>query len=159
MTIEWNEKKEKKVLRRYRFFLTLRIIRVAFMVLFLFWAYMMVVTIGYFHSTKGEKLIAYSQLAIDWQYPGISSGFGNQFDEISPILTQKASIPIYRKLGKEEKDVGYLHVKKPLMTGMTQLDFEFYQKSDEPKFHFWLPFHPETGEKLEANEHTGVGIR
>ena len=156
MTAEWNEKKEKKILRRYRFTLTLRIIRVAFIVLFVYWAYMMVVTISFHQSTKGEKLAAFSQLAVDWQYPGVSSDFLTQRVDISPFLTQTTSIPIYRKIGKEQKDVGYFEVKKKLLTNATNVNYEFYQKSDKPEFSFWLPIHPETGRKLEANEHSGV---
>lgn len=157
MTEEWNERKEKKILRRYRFTLTLRIIRVAFIVLFVYWAYMMVVTISYQQSTKGEKLAAYSQLVVDWQYPGVSSEFGAFHNvDISPFLTQTTSISLYRKIGKDQKDVGHFNVKKPLFRNVTYVNYEFYQKSDKPEFNFWLPIHPETGKQLEANEHSGV---
>ena len=155
MTTEWNEKKEKKVLRRYRFMLTLRILRVAVIMFFIYWAYMMVVSIGYLHSEKGHKLVAYSQLAIDWTYPGISAEHGLSFAEINSFLTQEAAVPFYRKIGQEKKDVGQLHVRKPL-TGFTRSNFEFYQKNDQPDFNFWLPVHPETGEALEANNYPGV---
>lgn len=153
---EWNEKKENKALRRYRFFLTLRIIRVALISFLIFSAYVSVLTIGYAQSMKGEKLNAYSQLAVDWVYPGLSSEFSIQSPEISPLLTQKTSIPIYRKIGKEERSVGHFQVKKTIFPYMTNASFQFYQKNYQPRFNFWLPIHPETGVKLDANEHPRV---
>jgi hypothetical protein len=47
-------------------------------------------------------------------------------------------------------------VRKPLYSAMTSMNYEFFQKNDQPNFNFWLPVHPETGKSLDANEYPGV---
>src|SRR5690625_5181273 len=104
----WNDKKEKRALRRYRFTLAFRITRVLAIIFFVYTLYVIVISIGYQYSTKGNKLNAYAQLAVDWQYPGVSSEFTGPHTEINPFLTQKTSVPIIRNIGRNEENIGEL---------------------------------------------------
>ncbi|MBB5172014.1 anti-sigma factor [Texcoconibacillus texcoconensis] len=153
----WNDKKEKKVLRRYRFMLTLKIIRVALMILFLFAMYMLVLSIAYDKTSKGEKLVAYSNLALDWSYPGIT-GYHHRLQsaEISPFFTQETSVQMYRRIGNEDVHVGELEVNKPFFTNLTSVRAQHERENDQPQFRFYLPDNPETGDDLDAGSHFGV---
>src|SRR5690625_4519169 len=141
----WNDKKEKRALRRYRFTFVFRVIRILAIIFFVYTLYVMVISIGYQYSKKGNKLNAYAQLAIDWQYPGVSSEYINSSTEINPFLTQKTSVPIIRHIGRNEENIGELKVNKPLFMSLMNVQYEFEQKSFQPNFDFWLPYHPETG--------------
>src|SRR5690625_2699851 len=110
----WNDKKEKRALRRYRFTFVFRVIRILAIIFFVYTLYVMVISIGYQYSTKANKLNAYAQLAIDWQYPGVSSEFTDPHSEITPLLTQKTSVPMIRHIGRNEENNGELKVNKTM---------------------------------------------
>ena len=157
MTEQWTEQKEKSVLRRYRYTLVYRIITVGILLFLVYTFYVLALTVAYDHTSRGEKLSMHAQLLVDWTYPGISSEHTPPFgSRISPLLTQSTSIPIYRKIGKEEISVGEFQLKKPLIMPAVQRDYHFYQKNEQPRFTFYLPIDPETGSALNANQQPGV---
>ena len=157
MTEEWTEQKEKTVLRRYRYTLIYRIISVGILLFLVYTFYVLALTVAYDNTSRGEKLTMHAQLLVDWTHPGISSEHTPRFgSRISPLLTQSTSRPIYRKIGKEEINVGEFLVKKPLILSAVQRDYQFYQQNEQPRFNFYLPFDPETGDALGANQQPGV---
>lgn len=153
---EWNEKKEKRILRRYRFVLTYRILRVLMILGFCYFVYLLTLNIIYDSTAKGNKLNTYASLAVDWTYPGLSSDFHRKNrTEISPLWTQHATVTLTRTIGKEQVYAGDLHVKKPFITSFTQKQYDILPNL-EPKFSFYLPYHPVHGQSLGANERKGV---
>ncbi|WP_226669869.1 anti-sigma factor [Metabacillus litoralis] len=154
---EWNKDKEKKILVKYRFTLTVRIIRVILACLFLFWIYMMVVNISYSYFQSDRKHTYYSKLATDWTVPNLYEDFGGIVDsEITPFLTQKISYPVSRMVGKENKIVGEIHINKTLFSLFSTKSIAFDQNQQEEGYRFFLPEHPETGKKLTAEGANGV---
>lgn len=153
---DWNQTKEERVLRRYHFLLTFRILRIALILFFIYVLYSIIISIGYNYSSKGNKLNAYAQLAIDWQYPGVLSEFTIPNADISPLLTQTTSVPMIHQVGRKEETIGEFQVRKPLFTGLTDVQYEFYHKRDRPNFDFWLPSHPETGAKSVIEDDSTV---
>lgn len=159
MTEEWTMQKEKRALRRYRFNLTLKVIQVVFALVLLSLIVTTVYAVGinafYNNSSKSNKLLAYAQLSVDWVYPGINSSISrNSQAEISLLLKQRLSLPLYRQVGNKDIEIGELQVAKPLLSD-AQMQYNFYP-NEETAFKFYLPEHPETGVVLKANQPRGV---
>ncbi|MFN7251553.1 MAG: anti sigma factor C-terminal domain-containing protein [Anaerobacillus sp.] len=158
--VEWNEEKEKQILKKYKsrfsFRLTFKIIRVLVAVFLLYWAYMMVVTISYHSLSKtGDRVELYQTLSIDWTYPEVSSEiFAVKKKEITPFLTQKMEIPLERTIGKNSYVVSHLQLTKPIFTGMThsELTRAYPYENGSERFSFYLPIDPISGAKLIGNQ-------
>lgn len=152
---EWNKDKEKKILLKYRFTLTLKILRVLLAFFFLYVIYMIVVSISYDSLHLDRKHSYYSKVALEWTNPNINGetgGFVNS--EITPFLTQKISYPVFKTVGKKEKQIGEMKIRKSLLFSTHQL--ENITIPEDNRFYFSLPEHPKTGEKLEANADPSV---
>lgn len=149
--MEWSKDKEKKILYKYRFTLTVRIIRVIAASLFFFWLYMMVVTISYDALHFGEKHSFYSKLAMDWTQPNMYEDFVDS-KEITPFLTQKISYPVFKMIGKEPERIGEMKLSRRLVTPFSTRTLEYIKPKQEKEYNFYLPEHPKTGLKLKANE-------
>lgn len=148
---EWNKEKEKKILLKYRFILTMKILRVLIVFFFLYVVYMMIVSISYESLHLGRKHAFYSKVALEWTSPNINGDIGGIEDsEITPFLTQKISYPLFKTIGKEEKQVGEMNIRKSLLFSSRQ--FDNVTIHEDNRFSFSLPEHPKTGEKLKANE-------
>lgn len=148
--MEWNKDKEKKILLKYRFTLTVKVIRVILATLFLFWVYMMVVSISYDALGLDKKHLFYSRVAMDWTEPNLQEDFGGMdSSEITPFLTQKMSYPVYKMIGKEMELVGTKKLVKGVFPSNTT---EFLKPKTESEYHFYLPEHPKTGNKIKADE-------
>ena len=116
MNMEWTKDKEKKILLKYRFTLTMKIIRIIAATLFLFWLYMLVVSISYDALGLDKKHLFYSRVAMDWTQPNLQEDFGGiDSVEITPFLTQKMSYPVYKMIGKETELVGTKQMAKRII--------------------------------------------
>ena len=149
---EWTKEKEKKVLVKYRFLLTVRIIRVLVIIGFLYGVYNIALSIGY-HQTKFPAKHSHNMnLAIDWTQAGVYGEF-DAFPEsdISPLLTQEISIPLHRTVGKEENTIGTMTLKKRLITPFSSKEIDYLRPVDQKRFQFYLPEHPKTGESFTLN--------
>ncbi len=154
MNMEWTKDKEKKILFKYRFTLTLKVIRVIAAVLFLFWLYMLVVSISYDALGLDKKHLFYSRLAMDWTQPNMQEDFGGlDSSEITPFLTQKMSYPVYKMIGKEMELVGTKKLVKGIFSSNVT---EYLKPKTESEYNFYLPVHPKTGSKLKAYEDPSV---
>ncbi|UYZ22726.1 anti-sigma factor [Mesobacillus jeotgali] len=157
MNMEWTKDKEKKILFKYRFALTVKVIRVILATLFLFWLYMLIVSISYDVLGLGKKHLFYSQVAMDWTQPNMQEDFGSiESAEITPFLTQKISYPVYKMIGKEPELVGTKQLAKRLVPMYSTNQTEYLKPRNEQEYSFYLPEHPKTGNKLEANEDPAV---
>ncbi|WP_226086865.1 anti-sigma factor [Mesobacillus sp. S13] len=157
MNMEWTKDKEKKILFKYRFALTVKVIRVILATLFFFWLYMMVVSISYHSLGLDKKHIFYSRVAMDWTQPNMWDDFGGiDSAEITPFLTQKISYPVFKMVGKEPELVGTKQLAKRLVPMYSTNQTEYLKPKNEQEYRFYLPEHPKTGNKLEANENPGV---
>lgn len=158
--MEWNKDLEKKILYKYRFTLTVRVIKVIAATMFFFWLYMLLVTLIYDGTQFGEKHAFYSKVAMDWTQPNMEEEFGS-FDsiEITPFLTQKISYPIYKRVGKETVRAGEMKQAKSLLNTFSKRNIEFAEPKTEKEYNFYLPEDPRTGKSLEENEVPGIWNR
>lgn len=157
MNMEWNKDKEKKILLKYRFTLTVKVIRVIAAVLFLFWLYMLVISISYDALGLDKKHIFYSRVAMDWTQPNMQEEFGSiESAEITPLFTQKISYPVFKMVGKEPELVGTKQLAKRIIPMYSTNTMEFLKPKTESEYRFYLPEHPKTGNKLKADENPSV---
>ena len=148
---EWTKDKEKRILWKYRFSLTMRIIRVVLILLFLFGVYMVLISIGYSFTKLGDKNSFHLNLAIDWTQPGLHGEYGRPINtEITPFLSQKLTIPISQTIGKEEEVIGEWDVTKRMLPIFSSKERTYFQSSDNKQFGFILPEDPLTGKKLRS---------
>ncbi|PAE19640.1 hypothetical protein CHH80_15430 [Bacillus sp. 7504-2] len=148
---EWNKEKEKKILLKYRFMLTMKILRILIVFFFLYVVYMMIVSISYESLHLDRKHAYYSKVALEWTNPNINGDIGGFVDsEITPFLTQKISYPLFKTIGKEEKQVGEMNIRKSLLFSSRPLDNVTIPEDN--RFSLSLPEHPKTGDRLKANE-------
>lgn len=151
--MEWNKNTEKKILTKYRFTLTMKVIQVIVAALFLFWLYMLVVSMSYDALKFGQKHAFYSKVAMDWTMPNMQEEFGSLVStEITPLLTQKISYPVFKMVGKESMRIGEIKQREPLLPFFSTRTVEYIEPRSEKEYSFFLPESPETGVKLAANE-------
>lgn len=150
---DWNKDMEKKILLKYRFTLTMKILRVLIAVFFLYVVYMMIVSISYDSLHLDRKHAYYSKVALEWTNPNISGDLGSAIldSEITPLLTQNISYPVSKVIGKKEKQVGKMEISKKILFFSSQ-NLQYAAIADEERFSFAMPEHPKTGKKLVANE-------
>lgn len=154
---EWTKEKEKKVLWKYRFVLTARIVRVILIILLTFWIYMVFLSIAYQNTNFSGKHTFYTKLSLDWTGQGLESQLGSMsFGEITPFLSQKIEYPVYRRIGQEEVPVGELHITKRLITPFSEKRIEYFVPNEQSRFSFYLPVDPRTGKTLYQKQHSTV---
>lgn len=161
--MEWNEKKAQEIIKKYNnsfsLRLTFKIIRVLATLFILFMIYMLVLTLAYDASKTGKRTEFYQQLAIDWTYPELSSSFASSSkNEITPFFTQKIEFPLKRRIGKNDYVVAQLSLSKPILLARTHLNItkNIPYESTGQRFNFYLPYHPNTNQKLIGNEQPGI---
>lgn len=153
--MEWNEQKAQEIVNKHKksftFRLTFKIIRVLLAVFLVYSIYMVIISLAYEFSHTGARTEFYQKMAIDWTYPELSGGFSEGSHDISPLLTQKITVPLEKRIGKSNYLAGELKLQKPLLTSLTFVDIEqtYMQNIEQENFHFPLPVHPETRKKIE----------
>lgn len=161
--MEWNEDKAQEIVRKHKkhfsLRLSLKIIRVSIVIILIYSIYMIGLSIFYHKSTIGKQTEFYQKLAIDWTYPELTSEISAGFThEITPLLTQKITIPLEKRIGEKGYVVSKLGLSKPLLTALTNVEIEKsypYEASDQG-FEFYLPYDPNSGSKLMGNENPEV---
>ncbi|RDU37621.1 hypothetical protein DRW41_07200 [Neobacillus piezotolerans] len=146
---EWTKDKEKKILWKYRFTLTLRIVRVLAAIGLLYWAYTIILFISYDQSEKADKNYFSIAQAINWTQNGYlvkNEPFSHA--EITPFLSQKLSLPLVRTIGKKEVQIGSVDVTKRLIAPFSSKSIAYSETSAQSGFSFFLPEDPRTGKKL-----------
>src|SRR5690625_867993 len=129
--MECDEEKAKVIVKkhksRFSLRLTLKIIRIVFVLFNLCTVHMVVVSVLYYKIKDCERKTNYQQIAIDLTNPGLTTDFGhNSENEITPFFTQKINLSHMRTIGKESYPVTKLHLKKPLLTMFTQTKIDGY---------------------------------
>ncbi|WP_100333024.1 anti sigma factor C-terminal domain-containing protein [Bacillus alkalisoli] len=153
---DWNEEKERKVLRKYRFTLTKRIVGIMILV---FFAYQLAV--------GGLKLLVdkvndpleyryYINTMMSMTDPTLRTDFGrfyHQYESVDNRFTYRLEYPVYRLVGEEEMPVGTVYLEKKLFQRKPNVEIRLNQQAKEETFLFTYPEHPQTGEKLDGEDH------
>ena len=150
---EWNNELENKILKRSKWTLTIKIIRV-FVALFLIYAvYMIGLSIAIDQLDSERKHTYYSQVAIGWTVPNVKGVYRTETLELSPFGTQTFRYNLVKMVGHEEVIIGDVTMKKAMLNQFSQLKITHPGKEQLSTFSFSLPEDPRTGERLFS--HTG----
>lgn len=96
----------------------------------------------FFKSGEGSELIRYGTTLIETHYAGLKvDKSGIQSASISPWLTQTATLRLYKPIGKWEKVVGTVDLKKPLGGDISyEIHYDAKDLLDrDGTFHFAVP--------------------
>lgn len=150
---EWNNELENKILKKSKWELTIKIIRVIFALILIYAVYMVGLSIVVDQSNAERKHTYYSQVAIEWTVPNVKGVYHTETLELSPFGTQTFRYNLVKMVGHEEVIVGDVTMKKALLNQFSQLKITHPGKEQISTFSFSLPEDPRTGENLFA--HTG----
>ena len=150
---EWNEEKERKVLRKYRFTLTKRIIGI---MILLFVAYQLAVGGLKWLIEKTNNANEYSyyiDTIISMTNPTLRTEFGHfyrQYESVDNRFTYRLEYPVHRLVGEEEIPVGTVYLEKKLLQRNPVVEIRYNQQEQKNAFRFTYPEHPQTGAKLDG---------
>lgn len=165
--IEWSQEKEKKILQKYRFTLTFRILRILLLCAVIYGLYILSVSIIFEKTRPDRKHIYNSLMALEWQQPNIKGQYSGSSAEITPLLTQKFSYPLVKQVGKENVMVGEMSLDKKIFNTSSSMKMNLISKNSSSssslkstnefdKFSFNLPEDPRTGKVTSSQINNGV---
>lgn len=165
--IEWSQEKEKKILQKYRFTLTFRILRILLLCAVIYGLYILSVSIIFEKTRPDCKHIYNSLMALEWQQPNIKGQYSGSSAEITPLLTQKFSYPLVKQVGKENVMVGEMSLDKKIFNTSSSMKMNLTSKNSSSssslkstnefdKFSFDLPEDPRTGKVTSSQINNGV---
>lgn len=148
---EWNKDLEKKILRKSKFTLTIRILRVLLMTFLLYAVYMMIANIITERLDVGRENMYFSSLALEWNVPNVRGEFDMKEEELTLFGTKKFSYNLLRKVGYDDLVIGEAQVTKRLINPFSAIHYSHPGQKQLNEFSFTLPEDPRTGKKLVAN--------
>lgn len=153
---EWNKELEKKILKKSRFTLTIRILRLFLIVGLLYGIYMLILSFASDKMNIAEENDFYTKLALDWQVPNLRGPFEFQEEKITPFGTKKLSYPLIKQVGKAKIVVGEAEVTKRFTNHNSAIQYNLPGKERVNDFSFFYPEDPDSGKELPASAQTGV---
>ncbi|MGM9944366.1 MAG: anti sigma factor C-terminal domain-containing protein [Lysinibacillus sp.] len=148
---EWSNGLENKILKKPKWALTIKIIRVFVALLLIYAVYMIGLSMAIDQLDSERKHTYYSQVAIEWTVPNVRGVHHTEMLELSPFGTQTFRYNLVKMVGHEEVIVGDVTMKKALFNPFSQLKITHLGKEQLSSFSFSLPEDPRTGEKLFAD--------
>ncbi|MCT2534806.1 anti-sigma factor [Aquibacillus koreensis] len=145
---EWTEeenkvdkKSAKKLVWRTRISITFTVIRTLLAILLLYIVYMIPTSIYYDTSGKADEFNRVVTTMVELRYPGIAVDLHETWHaaEITPFLTQKTTLPIYRQVGEWKVAVGEVTASKSILFGKINYSVDLDNKYiDEGEMGFAL---------------------
>ncbi|WP_168412984.1 anti-sigma factor [Bacillus salacetis] len=149
---DWDEGLENKIMKNYRFKFTARIIKVITAIFLLYAFYMMGVNI-IADSMKWDRKHLYNiSLMLDWKFPNVKTPMDPPVSAMDGLWTQRMEVPLYEQVGKEDYSTGSINMKKGLLPGSSQLQYEWETDTSNDYFGFYLPENPNSGKKYSPHE-------
>jgi len=111
---QWNKELEERILKKSKFTLTLKIIRII-LILFLvhmFYKLILEQVVQYFNDSQENHY--FSTLAIEWTNPNVYGSFNLKEEPISFFGTKVISYDLFKRVGNEQFVIGESEVTKPL---------------------------------------------
>ncbi|XKH49492.1 anti-sigma factor [Chryseomicrobium palamuruense] len=150
MNTKWNKDVEKRILRKSRFTLTFRILRILIAALILFAIYTSFLD-AYGNTAKSfKKAHFYNELVIEWTNPNVRSVMAMPTWEVNLFGVGEVSYPLFKRVGMETIPVGEAKVTKSILPFLSKQEIQFDGKReyDPQEFLFYYGKHPKTGEEL-----------
>ncbi|WP_421382083.1 anti sigma factor C-terminal domain-containing protein [Bacillus salacetis] len=144
---EWDQNLENKIMKRYRFKFTARIIQVVIAVLLLYSFYMMGVNI-IADALKWDRKHLYDiNLMLDWKFPNVKTTMSYPISETDGLWTQRMEVPLFEQIGKEDFPTGNIHMTKGILPLSSHLQYDWETAETSDYFRFYLPENPNSGKK------------
>ena len=89
---EWNKELEKRILRKSRFTLTFRILRILLLVFFIYGGYMIAINLIADKSNIAKETAFHSKLALEWTVPNVRGDFNFEEEEYDDFRNEKIII-------------------------------------------------------------------
>lgn len=153
---EWNKELEKKILKKSRFTLTMRILRVFVLGMLVYGIYSILLSVVSDRFQFAEENDFNTKLALEWKTPNVRGTFDYTADGISFFGTTEVTYPIVKKVGKEDLVIGEAKAVKRLSDTNSYIEYQTPGKDQLNFFPFFYPEDPRTGDKLEANPEPDV---
>ena len=147
---DWNKELEKRILRKSRFTLTYRILRILLLVFLIYSGYMLAMNLIADKLNISEEAAYHSKLALEWTVPNVRGEFNFKEENMTVFGTKKLSYNLIKKVGDEDKVIGDATVTKRLATP-SSIEFSHPGQSRLNEFSFSLPIDPRTNKKLTGN--------
>ena len=150
MNMKWNKDVENRILRKSRFALTFRIVRVLIVAVVMFLFYTSLIDAYGNSSRTFKKAHFYNELAIEWTNPNVRSTAPWITWEMNLFGVGEVTYPLFKRIGMESVPIGEATVIKSIWPFLSKRDIHMIGKTeyDEEEFIFYYPKHPVTGEEL-----------
>ena len=153
---DWNNEMEKKILKKSRFTLTVRIVRIFLLGILVYGVYAIILNVTADRFQIAEENDFYTKLALDWKVPNVRGTFNFEEEGISLLGTTKISYPLVKKVGKADIVIGEADVTKRLSNTNSFIEYHTPGKEQLNDFSFYYPEDPRDGKKLLANPEPDV---
>lgn len=153
---EWNKELEKKILKKSKFTLTLRILRILAAVFLIYVIYMFGLHFVQDKLNVVNKNQYYSSLVLEWTVPNVQADhFTN--DEITTIFgTNKFSFNLMKAVGGEYKVIGEANITKRLLNAFSEISYSTPGFEEYRNFRFTLPEDPRNSQKVDIEKSPNV---
>lgn len=154
MNMKWNKDVENRILRKSRFALTFRIVRVLIVAVIVFLIYSGLLDLYGNSSRTFEKAHFYNELAIEWTTPNIRSRMPSPTWEVNLFGVGEITYPLFRRVGNETIAVGEAKITKAPFSFLSKKEVEMYgeESNHSNDFTFYYGVDPQTGEQLETDD-------
>ncbi|WP_341961056.1 anti-sigma factor [Planococcus maritimus] len=153
---EWNKELEKRILKKSRFTLTIRILRLLFWGFLVYFIYILLLNFTVDRLHIAEENDFYTKLALDWRVPNVRGTFDFTEEEITVFGTKRLSYPLVKKVGKSDIVIGTADVTKRISNSNSNINYKHPGKEHLNEFSFYYPEDPSSGKKLTANAEPNV---
>lgn len=148
---EWNKELEKKILKKSKFTLSFRILRIMLLVIFIYALYMIIANIVADKLAVGKENMYFSSLALEWTVPNVRSDSEIKEEDLNAFGTISLNYNLFKKVGSEDVVIGEAQVTKKLFAALSNITYSHPGLDKLSEFSFSLPEDPRTNKKLEAN--------
>lgn len=153
----WNEKKFKRMIWHTRFAVLRSVIFSLVALAFLYAIFMMVMNMIYEFSGKNDKFERYAETLIETHASGAILDKTSSSTALSPLLTQKTTIKVYRQVGDWEVITGEVTARKNVFgyVSYTLNENERYLHTNNG-YSFVVPLNLLTGDPSRRQTSTSV---
>lgn len=153
---EWNEELEKKILKRSRYRLTAKILRILLIAALLYGLYSIILNITVDRLHVAGESDFYTKLALDWKVPNVRGNFDFTEGDTSLLGTKELDYPLLKRVGKADVIVGEADVRKTLNNSSSSISYRLPETEQLNEFTFFYPEDPQNGEELSASANPDV---
>lgn len=153
---EWNKELEKRILKKSKFTLSFRILRILLMVVFIYAFYMIIANIIVDKLAVGKENMYFSSLGLEWTVPNVRGDFEIKEEDLTAFGTKSLSYNLLKKVGSEDVVIGGAQVTKRILSDLSNITYSHPGLQRLSDFSFSLPVDPRSDRRLEANTSLNV---